>query len=150
VAETGGGANFFQGSSLLFSNWPAIEIGVGLIACNLPSLSFRAVHTLPRALRRGMDLSWSGIRYAAGRFSLRSTSRRSPSDGRHTTGSAMDPAWQGEHPWGDSSRAGTNGKNRSSSEQDIALDEVPAQGEPTRRGGGEGYGNAHVQGGDAV
>jgi len=39
-----------QGSSLLFSDWSAIEIGVGLIACNLPSLSFGATRRTPPQL----------------------------------------------------------------------------------------------------
>jgi hypothetical protein len=43
------------GSSLLFWNWQVIEIGVGLIACNLPTLSFRMAHHLPRMLRFGFN-----------------------------------------------------------------------------------------------
>lgn len=65
------------GSSLLFSNWPPIEIGVGLIACNIPSLSFRAANALPKAIQRGLELSWSGLRHAAATLSLRSSNRHS-------------------------------------------------------------------------
>lgn len=84
IADTGGQANFFQGSGLLFSTWPAIEVGVGLIACNLPSLSFRAVHALPQCIRRGWNLSLSGLRHAVERISLRSDERRSHADPHHT------------------------------------------------------------------
>lgn len=80
IADSGGQANFFQGSGLLFSNWPAIEVGVGLIACNLPSLSFQAIHVLPRQIRQGWNLSLSGIRHAVERLSLRSDPRRTQTD----------------------------------------------------------------------
>lgn len=66
-------SNSFQGSSLLFSDWPAIEIGIGLIACNIPSLSFKILNTLPSAMRRGFNLSWTGIRHAAAILTLRSS-----------------------------------------------------------------------------
>lgn len=32
-------------------NWPAVEVGVGLIACNVPSMSFRFVDTLNPQVR---------------------------------------------------------------------------------------------------
>lgn len=51
--------------------WPNIEIGVGLIACNLPSLSFRVAQVLPKQIQRGWSLSLSGIRHAMATLSLK-------------------------------------------------------------------------------
>jgi hypothetical protein len=38
---------------MLFWNWLALEVGIGAIACNLPSLSFRMASALPRAINNG-------------------------------------------------------------------------------------------------
>ncbi|KAF2184878.1 hypothetical protein K469DRAFT_708651 [Zopfia rhizophila CBS 207.26] len=72
LANSGGEANFFQGSSLLFSNWPAIEIGVGLLASNLPPLSFRIARVLKEALPRALRVSINSLRNAAAAISLSS------------------------------------------------------------------------------
>jgi hypothetical protein len=48
----------------LFSNWPTIEVGIGLIAVNLPSISFRTTKIVPRVLRRGFDFSWLKVQEA--------------------------------------------------------------------------------------
>ena len=69
----------------MFSIWPTIEIGVGLIACNLPSLSFRIARALPEAVRIGWNVSLSGLRYALGRLSTRSESRRTLDNSHHGT-----------------------------------------------------------------
>lgn len=61
-----------------------MEIGVGLIACNLPSLSVRTANALPRQIRRGWNLSLSGLRRAAERLSLRSDPRKSYPDVNRT------------------------------------------------------------------
>jgi len=65
----------YTGSGLLFSTWPAVEIGVGLIACNLPSLSFSATRAITKQIRHGWNLSLSGLRHAAERLSLRSRNK---------------------------------------------------------------------------
>ncbi|KAI2619635.1 hypothetical protein GGR54DRAFT_121199 [Hypoxylon sp. NC1633] len=72
LAASGGGANFFQGSSLLFSNWPTIEIGVGLLASNLPHLSFRLARAISQSLPKALQLSLNSIRRAAAALSLHS------------------------------------------------------------------------------
>ncbi|KAI1342358.1 hypothetical protein F5Y15DRAFT_300274 [Xylariaceae sp. FL0016] len=72
LAATGGGANFFQGSSLLFSNWPAIEVGVGLLASNLPHLSFRLAKILKGSLPNVVLVSLESLRHAAAALSLSS------------------------------------------------------------------------------
>lgn len=59
--------------------WPTIEVGVGLIVCNLPSLSFRAAHFLPKLIRYGWNSSLSGIRQAAEKLTSRSDSGESSS-----------------------------------------------------------------------
>lgn len=63
------------GSSLLFSNWPAIEIGVGLLASNLPHLSFRIAHKIKESLPRALRLSINSLRHAAAALSLSSSGR---------------------------------------------------------------------------
>ena len=45
-----------------------------MIACNLPSLSFRVANSLPRRIQQGFDLSLFGLRHAAAKLSLRSSS----------------------------------------------------------------------------
>ncbi|KAI0024307.1 hypothetical protein F4780DRAFT_776121 [Xylariomycetidae sp. FL0641] len=70
LASTGGGANFFQGSSLLFSNWPTIEIGVGLLASNLPHLSFRIGRALSTSLPRLLRVSLDSLRHAGAAIPL--------------------------------------------------------------------------------
>lgn len=60
--------------------WPTIEIGVGLIACNLPSLSSSATEALSKQMRRGLNLAFSGIRHNVVRLSLRLDPRRSHTD----------------------------------------------------------------------
>ncbi|MCJ1329331.1 hypothetical protein MMC10_006010 [Thelotrema lepadinum] len=47
---------FFQGISSAIYNWPSIEVGVGLIACNLPSLSHHAAFSVPKQAKRLWDL----------------------------------------------------------------------------------------------
>ncbi|KAI1456855.1 hypothetical protein F4805DRAFT_458249 [Annulohypoxylon moriforme] len=79
LAATGGGANFFQGSSLLFSNWPTIEIGVGLLASNLPHLSFRLGRAVKQSLPRALRVSLDSLRQAAAALSL-SSGRHHPYD----------------------------------------------------------------------
>ena len=49
-----------------------------MIACNLPSLSFRVANSLPRRIQRGLDLSLFGLRHAAAKLSLRSSSGSGP------------------------------------------------------------------------
>jgi len=116
LAKDGGSGNFFQGSSLLFSNWPAIEIGVGLIACNLPSLSFRAISAFPAALRRGISLSLSGIRHAGAIITLRSGSRRGSS-----TRSRRSPYQTNAEPSGEAGLTKlTNGNEASSGKGSIS------------------------------
>ncbi|KAL8934071.1 MAG: hypothetical protein Q9211_005422 [Gyalolechia sp. 1 TL-2023] len=92
------------GSGLLFSVWPAVEVGVGLIACNLPSLSFRVARALPKQLKRGWNVSMSGIRRAAERLTLGSDSRRTHNDPHMAK--AGDDGTASE--WYDSRRAGKN------------------------------------------
>ncbi|KAI1379377.1 hypothetical protein F4677DRAFT_329486 [Hypoxylon crocopeplum] len=82
LAADGGGANFFQGSGLLFSNWPAIEIGVGLLASNLPHLSFRIARKLSQSLPHALRLSIDSIRHAAAAISLSSIRHPSSSSSR--------------------------------------------------------------------
>lgn len=72
--------NYLKSSSLIYC-WPSVEIGVGLIACNLPSLSFRAAQALPKKIRQGWKFSLSKLRYAADILPLRLDSKRS----RHET-----------------------------------------------------------------
>ncbi|KAI0889451.1 uncharacterized protein GGS22DRAFT_71258 [Annulohypoxylon maeteangense] len=79
LTESGSGANFFQGSSLLFSNWPTIEIGVGLLASNLPHLSFRLGRAIKQSLPRALRVSLDSIRHAAAALSL-SSGRHHPYD----------------------------------------------------------------------
>ncbi|KAI2778464.1 hypothetical protein F4815DRAFT_243933 [Daldinia loculata] len=76
LTATGGGSNFFQGSSLLFSNWPTIEIGVGLLASNLPHLSFRVGHALKNNLPHALRIPFESIRHAAGALSSSSLHQR--------------------------------------------------------------------------
>ena len=54
-----------------------IEIGVGLIACNLPVMSYSAVRSLIRHLRRGWIVSRSGLRRTFGRMSVMLNSQKS-------------------------------------------------------------------------
>lgn len=56
--------------------WPTIEIGVGLIACNLPSLSSTATEALSKQIRRGLNLAFSGVRHNVVRLSWRLDPRR--------------------------------------------------------------------------
>ncbi|KAI2470512.1 hypothetical protein F4781DRAFT_175409 [Annulohypoxylon bovei var. microspora] len=72
LASSDSGANFFQGSSLLFSNWPTIEIGVGLLASNLPHLSFRLGRALKQSLPRALRVSLDSLRHAAAALSISS------------------------------------------------------------------------------
>ncbi|KAI1398269.1 hypothetical protein F4819DRAFT_489753 [Hypoxylon fuscum] len=88
----GDGANFFQGSSLLFSNWPAIEVGVGLLASNLPHLSFRLARALTQSLPRALRLSLNSLRAAAAALSINSLR----SSARSTRPSTRHPYEQGE------------------------------------------------------
>ncbi|KAF2239558.1 hypothetical protein EV356DRAFT_572347 [Viridothelium virens] len=74
----------FQGSTLLIS-WPTMEIGVGLIACDLPSLSFHAISSLSRQLRRGWSISWEGIHHSLGLHSLHSRLRKGGDPHSHGT-----------------------------------------------------------------
>ncbi|KAI0536140.1 hypothetical protein GGR58DRAFT_476223 [Xylaria digitata] len=86
LIQNGGGANFFQGSSLLFSNWPAIEIGVGLLASNLPHLSFRVGRSIGRALPTAIRISLDSLRHAAAAISLSSIRRSSPRGTNNASG----------------------------------------------------------------
>ncbi|KAI0547587.1 hypothetical protein F4679DRAFT_554059 [Xylaria curta] len=88
LIQSGGGANFFQGSSILFSNWPAIEIGVGLLASNLPHLSFRVGRSISRALPTAIRISLDSLRQAAAAISLTSLRRSSPSSSPRGTNNA--------------------------------------------------------------
>ncbi|KUI73763.1 hypothetical protein VM1G_09580 [Cytospora mali] len=90
LAAEGGGANFFQGSSLLFSNWPAIEVGVGLLASNLPHLSFRLARAFAQSLPRVLRISLDSLRNAAAAISLQSP--------RHSQGSGHRAAPKYESP----------------------------------------------------
>ncbi|KAK8128700.1 hypothetical protein PG984_009808 [Apiospora sp. TS-2023a] len=83
VINSDDGANFFQGSSLLFSNWPAIEVGVGLLAANLPTLSFQFARAVTASLPEGLRISIDSIRRAAARLSL--SSRRESQERRERT-----------------------------------------------------------------
>ncbi|KAI0396112.1 hypothetical protein F5Y17DRAFT_136865 [Xylariaceae sp. FL0594] len=84
LIASGGGANFFQGSSILFSNWPAIEVGVGLLASNLPHLSFRLGCSLMDVLSKTAHVPLMSLRRIAAALSL--TSLRRPS----TDGSSLE------------------------------------------------------------
>ncbi|KAI0478033.1 hypothetical protein F4859DRAFT_45436 [Xylaria cf. heliscus] len=101
LIESGGGANFFQGSSILFSNWPAIEIGVGLLASNLPHLSFRVGRSIGNALPAAIRISLDSLRHAAAAISLSSLRRFSPHatsnasrDHPYTATSDSAPPWR--------------------------------------------------------
>ncbi|KAI1104563.1 hypothetical protein F4804DRAFT_185593 [Jackrogersella minutella] len=95
LAASGGGANFFEGSSLLpFYNWPTIEIGVGLLASNLPHLSFRLGRVMRQSLPRALRVSLDTLRNAAAALSLspgrhhsydQGSTRRSGEEGRGGT-----------------------------------------------------------------
>ncbi|KAI1631589.1 hypothetical protein F4809DRAFT_653925 [Biscogniauxia mediterranea] len=88
TAESGS-SNFFQGSSLLFSNWPAIEIGVGLLASNLPHLSVRVGRAIKERVPQMLLLSLDSARHAAAALSLRS--QKHPYRNRSRRPSAEEP-----------------------------------------------------------
>ncbi|EPE31968.1 hypothetical protein GLAREA_12050 [Glarea lozoyensis ATCC 20868] len=69
---SGSNRHLYQGSSLLFSNWPAIEIGVGLITCNLPSAFQEMNHTISKLFRRMFTIPWAKVDAAAAVVPLRS------------------------------------------------------------------------------
>ncbi|KAI0899419.1 hypothetical protein F4806DRAFT_505819 [Annulohypoxylon nitens] len=84
LAESDSGANFFQGSGILFSNWPTIEIGVGLLASNLPHLSFRFARAVKESLPHALRVSLDSLRHAAAAAISLSSGRHS--SGRHSSG----------------------------------------------------------------
>ncbi|KAI1822699.1 hypothetical protein F4861DRAFT_550600 [Xylaria intraflava] len=86
LLASGGGGNFFQGSSILFSNWPAIEIGVGLLASNLPHLSFRLARSVGRAIPAVIHISLDSLRHAAAVISLTTLRRSSPHGSKDASG----------------------------------------------------------------
>ncbi|KAI1094215.1 hypothetical protein F5B19DRAFT_70398 [Rostrohypoxylon terebratum] len=89
LAESDSGANFFQGSGILFSNWPTIEIGVGLLASNLPHLSFRFARAVKESLPHALRVSLDSLRHAAAAAISISSGRNSSgrhSSGRHSSG----------------------------------------------------------------
>lgn len=49
-------------SSLVFFNWPTIEIGVGLLASNLPHLSFRLGRAIKQSLPRALCVAIDSLR----------------------------------------------------------------------------------------
>lgn len=140
------------GSSILFSNWPAIEVGVGLLACNLPTISFQVLLSLPRSIGQGLRLSISGLRSVVARLIPRSrTTHTSRNDGRPVgmtlSHSSNDPIASREQGTAD---AKSNPSQRSDHESlaeggddSFALEDMTSQSkakrEVTTRGREEGY-----------